>query len=96
MLLSWVYALKVKFNLTAPALPYQGANCYSTLLLQLCCFLLLRLSGLLTTAVLLVSGGLCCLHRPVHVVDHFLCIIVISLGQYREDHSDEFTAKGDD
>jgi hypothetical protein len=38
MLLSWVYALKVKFNLTAPALHYQCAVPTRVLLVVSLCF----------------------------------------------------------
>lgn len=34
------------------------------------------------TAALLVSGGLCRLHRPVHIVHHFLCVIIVTFCKY--------------
>ncbi len=48
------------------------------------------------TAVLLVSGGLCRLHRPVHIVHHFLRIIIVPFGEYCKDHSDQLPAQGYD
>ena len=97
MLLRWVYALKVKFNLTAPALHFQCA--VPTLVL-------LAVSGF--TQIGLGCGrpaalrcfafrvGLrllrCVLQGLLHVANQFVGFVVAAFGQDRIKNAGEFAA----
>lgn len=84
MLLRWVYALKVKFNLTAPALPYQCAGYALGLGLPVGVvtrFYSLRVVEFFRDTFFLdISGSLRCLHRRIHVAGHFSCIVGAAFG----------------
>ena len=97
MLLRWVYALKVKFNLTAPALHYQCVVPTRILLL---------VSGVTQTGFgcgrpaslrsFVLEGGLCLLRcvlqGSLHIANQFVGFVVASFGQDRIENASEFSA----
>lgn len=97
MLLRWVYALKVNFNLTAPALHYQCAVPTRVLLVGSVCFVRfarLRHTGFRT---LLCFGFAlrclrCVLQGSLHIANQFVGFVVAAFCQDRIKNAGEFAA----
>ena len=97
MLLRWVYALKVNFNLTAPALHFQCAVPTRVLLVVSVCFArFARLRQTGGAALLCFRRGLrllrCVLQGLLHVANQFVGFVVAAFGQDRIKNAGEFAA----
>lgn len=97
MLPRWVYALKVKFNLTAPALHYQCAVPTLVLLVVSGCFARcarLRQTGFCARLCFGLYGAFlrCVLLKLLHIANQFVGFVVAAFGQDRVENSHQFAA----